>query len=142
MARKPREVVAGPRVEEFPVIGSRSLLTIGPSSVAWEDLVGFGVSVDAERTFPGAIVRLQPPLGSSDADVARVVAWVRSRGVVAVRTMPRRRGIRYRDPKPANAIQRPQDRIREVVALVVSEMTVDKSPLTAFVEQVMARCAL
>lgn len=133
MARKTKPKPSpepGFRLTEHPVKGARPLITIGPEHPVWQ-----GIPIGCDE----AIVRIQPPEGATDEEIAKVVERATGTGAVMVRVDRRRVSRVVLEPREA----RPHTRARDVVLEIARASNVEDVPkLIEFCEQVMGKALL
>ena len=132
------------RVEERLVEGARAFVTIGPEHRTWDagkvDENGDVVEASLDVA-PGSFVRVEPPPGASDEDVASVRAACEKLGAIRVVVLPRRRAAVVTAPRE----KRPHRKAREVVGELVKEANLpeeDRAALSELTEAIMSRCGL
>lgn len=126
----PRDEVHAAKVERVELEGSRRLLTVAPDLLAFAALtMPSATVVDVE----GALVRMRPPDGATDALVAAAKACLLRSGALAVRVMPRARGAVLSTPPAA---REPPKRHREVV-LSLAAASPDAKQLCTLLNEIM-----
>lgn len=145
MARTRREVPEPEfQVVEKFVEGARAFVTIGPEHRTWDagkvDENGDVVEAPLDVA-PGSFVRVEPPPGASDEDVASVRAACEKLGAIRVVVLPRRRAAVVTAPRE----KRPHRKAREVVGELVKEANLpeeDREAVRALCEGVMAKVGI
>lgn len=137
MAR--RKPPTGPQVEEVLVEDARELFTFQAKPEHWTP--EWIADAPDRALFRGAIVRLRPPMGVTDEDVADVRKAFERAGARRVFTLPRPRVKLL--PENRREEETPPPGAREAVLQVVAESASgDRDALLSLCEAVMAEVGL